>query len=193
MITCRSNPLSIPQPAPARRKAGKTKMALQDLCQKNVARRFVAWLEANGAQVLPGSNEYEIIRFVGQGKTSIVYRNKHGSVSAATGAAPAAYEAFEKGGAWNGGGKTQRAQRRAKERAALIITIAARDGWKCIYCGAKLSFETATIEHFAPLSRCGKDAVLNMLLACQACNKEAGNMGVAQKIRLAIKKHSSTK
>lgn len=90
MILCRSNiPSCHLQPAPARRKAGKTKMALQDLCQKNVARRFVAWLEANGAQVLPVSNEYEIVRFVGQGKTSIVYRNKHGSVSAATGAARA--------------------------------------------------------------------------------------------------------
>ena len=55
---------------------------------------------------------------------------------------------------------------------------------KCSYCGKALNFDNATIDHVKPLSsfkedekKDGKTSLLsNLLLACQPCNFEKGNM-----------------
>ena len=41
----------------------------------------------------------------------------------------------------------------------------------CHWCNAKLSAETATLEHIIPLSRGGLDNANNWALACEPCNQ----------------------
>lgn len=45
-----------------------------------------------------------------------------------------------------------------------------RYGWKCAYCGRKLTKETVTRDHIIPLSRGGSDNIENIAPSCLACN-----------------------
>ena len=40
----------------------------------------------------------------------------------------------------------------------------------CTYCGCKLTWESATVDHLVPRSKGGTDAMDNLVLACQPCN-----------------------
>lgn len=44
----------------------------------------------------------------------------------------------------------------------------------CRYCGCKLTFTTATIDHLFPLSQGGHNGMDNLVLACQPCNHKKG-------------------
>lgn len=44
-------------------------------------KRFQKFLASNGAEVLPVTNEWELVRFNANGVTSIVYKNKRGNVT----------------------------------------------------------------------------------------------------------------
>lgn len=51
----------------------------------------------------------------------------------------------------------------------------------CPYCATKFLKEDGTIndcniDHVIPLSRGGKDDILNMVIACTACNSAKGSM-----------------
>ena len=50
-----------------------------------------------------------------------------------------------------------------------------RDGWKCQYCGNKLSWEQVTIDHVMPSSRGGPLSWQNCVTACKPCNKRKAN------------------
>jgi len=54
--------------------------------------------------------------------------------------------------------------------------IWARDGFKCVYCGAKMGEALMTIDHFIPLERGGLNDERNYLTACRKCNKRKGVM-----------------
>jgi len=48
---------------------------------------------------------------------------------------------------------------------------------RCYYCGAFLNKDTATLDHFIPKSKGGKDEFGNAVLACSSCNsKKADNL-----------------
>ena len=46
-----------------------------------------------------------------------------------------------------------------------------RDGWKCAYCGRKLSLADATVDHVLPKSHGGKTSWKNCVASCKPCNK----------------------
>lgn len=50
-----------------------------------------------------------------------------------------------------------------------------RDGWKCQFCGCKLLWNTATIDHVHPSSRGGTTSWLNCVASCKPCNKQKAN------------------
>jgi hypothetical protein len=49
------------------------------------------------------------------------------------------------------------------------------DGFKCMYCGAKMGNSQLTIDHFESLEQGGKNDTSNYISACRRCNKEKGS------------------
>lgn len=50
-----------------------------------------------------------------------------------------------------------------------------RDGYMCMYCGAKHSAHQLTRDHVVPLSKGGRDIWANVVTACRACNTRKGS------------------
>jgi hypothetical protein len=48
----------------------------------------------------------------------------------------------------------------------------------CIWCGATLTEETATLEHLIPKSKGGRTEAFNIELSCHNCNKRKSNMDI---------------
>lgn len=66
-----------------------------------------------------------------------------------------------------------------------IEALAQRDGMECWFCGAAFNGaedSRITIEHLVPKAHGGPDHASNLVLACKACNTEAGNRSVAEKV-----------
>jgi 5-methylcytosine-specific restriction endonuclease McrA len=51
-------------------------------------------------------------------------------------------------------------------RRAVFI----RDGFRCQYCGVKISLTNGTRDHVIPRSRGGPDTLANVVTACRPCN-----------------------
>jgi hypothetical protein len=47
-------------------------------------------------------------------------------------------------------------------------------GYKCVYCGASLTLETAHIDHVVPIHKGGTDDWKNLVSACHTCNLSKG-------------------
>lgn len=150
-------------------------------------KRFNAWLTTHGSEVLKPTNPYEVTRFTTPEGVGIIYRDKHGTITRKVNGAEEAWRAFENDEKWAGRPATPRANRHRDKRRRLLRRIAARDGWTCAYCGRTLTKDTATIEHFTPLSKGGADNLSNMLLACRAHNQGAGSLNVREKLELAVR------
>ena len=54
-------------------------------------------------------------------------------------------------------------------------TIKARDGYKCVYCGAT---EDLTFDHIRPRSAGGAYTADNLVTACRPCNQKKGSTHV---------------
>ncbi len=50
----------------------------------------------------------------------------------------------------------------------------------CIYCGTKLTQQTATLEHFHPRSAGGDHQPWNLFLACTDCNSERSSRDIPE-------------
>ena len=46
---------------------------------------------------------------------------------------------------------------------------------KCCICGRDMTIEDATFEHAVPVTRGGRDALCNLLVAHRECNQKKGN------------------
>lgn len=57
-------------------------------------------------------------------------------------------------------------------------------GGKCCYCGKKLKFRDATIDHFIPQVKGGETDAINCVIACDWCNGKKANR-VFETIELA--------
>ena len=53
--------------------------------------------------------------------------------------------------------------------------ILERDHFRCRYCGAKVTFENANIDHVYPWKRGGQTDNVNLVACCRPCNKAKGN------------------
>lgn len=46
----------------------------------------------------------------------------------------------------------------------------------CIYCDCELNHDNATADHIIPISDGGNNCQVNLVVCCQDCNNERGNM-----------------
>ena len=53
--------------------------------------------------------------------------------------------------------------------------IFTRDGFRCLYCGAKAPRVTLELEHVIPKSRGGPNSWDNLVASCTACNRNKGD------------------
>lgn len=50
-----------------------------------------------------------------------------------------------------------------------------RDNYKCVYCGVRVTIDTATIDHVHPHSKGGLTDWINCRIACSTCNRRKGS------------------
>ncbi|MFD1216381.1 HNH endonuclease [Microbulbifer celer] len=154
---------------------------INKLSEKRVI-AFMKWLSAQGAEMLPTTNEYEVLRFKCQLGTGVIYKNSRGKHSVSGPLVTEALTAYFAGESWRG--KAQPTKRgkigRRKER------LLKRDGDECFFCGEKLG-EDMTVEHLMPVNQKGPDRIENMVLAHQKCNSLAGSMPLIEKVKLREK------
>ena len=60
---------------------------------------------------------------------------------------------------------------RDKDRLRLRRALARRFGWRCWYCGARLSPDGGQIDHIVPQCAGGSDQERNLALCCEFCNR----------------------
>ena len=140
--------------------------------------KFKKWLQQNGAEILPATNQYEIIRFKGK-ETGVIYSSGKTSNSYAN----QAVICFLNGKKWDGFPiSTGRKTTYNKFKIPLIK----RDGTACFYCGELLENDI-TVEHLIPLTSGGKNILSNMVLAHRECNNKQGHRSLVEKVCSAIK------
>ena len=145
---------------------------------------FEAWLLEHGSAIKQITNPYEVIRFVGVGTECVVYRKANDTIFSWANGSADAYCAFLNGSPWRA---TPRGTRDRK-RTNLIRSLAQRDGWGCVFCGAATEVETVTIEHFVPLTAGGNSHMANLSLAHRDCNAVASHLSVRQKIEMIVRR-----
>lgn len=148
--------------------------------------QFKAFLSGNGHQVLAPTNPWEVVRFKNANGIGVVYKNSTGRVRF-TGLSGNAYKAFRSGQSYPAPEK-QRRKRIDVETKALIE----RDGCDCFYCGKPLDPKDMTKEHMLSVAHGGPNHICNLVIACCDCNREAGHLSVAEKVRLRDAKRGLT-
>lgn len=146
---------------------------------------FVEWLRANGAEILPVTNSFEIARFLAHGKVNVVYEGRRGV--SANGFALEAWEAFRREEPHMNMGFVQKPR---TPLTKLKYALRQRDGDLCFYC-CKTMFSAnqktdldPTIEHLVARGKGGPDHQDNLVLAHEACNKLVANMPLISKIKI---------
>jgi hypothetical protein len=152
----------------------------QVLCSGNRRLEFEAWLIAAGAEILRPTNEWEVLRIRANAEVSVAYRNKLGTLSVVGSMINAAYSAWRMGKPWSGADKKPRPK--SGRRRRYVTELLLRDGPLCFYCPTDVS-EEATIEHMVPVAHGGPSHLSNLVLACVPCNRDAGHLSVAEKVR----------
>ena len=143
--------------------------------------KFLAWLQRNGAEVLPCSNVYEIARFIARGQTCIVYQGRRGI--SANGFAGECWNAFLEGRGLHMGSKVKPRGHFEKAKAALLE----RDGDLCFFCAQPMIEPDITIEHLVARSKGdGLDTQDNLALAHEKCNGSAANLPLMKKIQMYV-------
>lgn len=153
---------------------------------------FRDWLKSQGAEILQGTSEYEVLRFRAAGRVGILYTNRAGvMVSSANEVASIAYADFlaHKPLSLTAAAKTTRSKKSDQTVAALV----ARDGNECWFCGGLFPpagvhpvepGKKLTIEHLVPVSAGGPNHLHNLVLAHESCNRAADHASVAEKVRM---------
>jgi 5-methylcytosine-specific restriction endonuclease McrA len=69
---------------------------------------------------------------------------------------------------------------RRRHFSANTRNILIRDGFKCAYCGMRLTMNTATKDHIIPESKGGKTTMMNLVAACKPCNSRKDNKSCSE-------------
>ncbi len=141
-------------------------------------KKFSAWLQEQGANVLAPTSQWELARFRAHGAVHVVYVNKAGTISAMEFAAEC-LKAFRENRALSMGYSKRRKNMGDEKRAALLQ----RDGDTCFYCPEKLG-EDITLEHLVAKNKGGPDHLDNLVLAHGQCNQDAGSLPLVEKIKI---------
>lgn len=79
-------------------------------------------------------------------------------------------------------GKPRPTRNQRRRVSKLRRDAAARDGWRCLWCGQPVSDligraprPRATLEHVVPLSQGGAHTLANAAIACSRCNHLRGS------------------
>lgn len=153
--------------------------------------RFARWLNHNGATLLmPDIMQHEVLVFLwvrrdGKQVTERVSIDPRNSNRVNVSKAVIEFlTAFRTGRAVLLSGSFSRLK--IDNKVEAITAIIKRDGFCCFYCGktAEEVGEQLTIEHFVAISHGGTNHLDNLALACKSCNVKAGNLSVAEKIRI---------
>jgi hypothetical protein len=140
--------------------------------------KFKKWLHSYGVEILPPTNDYELLRFRGS-ETGVLYTSGKTS-NLYTDDAVICYLQNKK---WEGGViSTGRKKNYINEKKAILK----RDGKACFYCGLLMG-EDITLEHLIPLVSGGKNTLSNMVLCHEKCNNNAGSLPISKKVNIAIK------
>lgn len=143
---------------------------------------FKKFVAAMGGEVFAPTNQYEVVRFRGNGVTSIIYRKENGNRTF-TGDARAVWDAWKAGKTFRLTVATTR--RHGAVLAPLDRAIIERDGERCFYCDGTFSDERPrSREHLVSATHGGPNHIANLFHACQQCNREAGHLSAPEKIRL---------
>ena len=150
---------------------------------------FKRWLAARGASLLEPTNEYELLRYAGDGKTAVVYQNKKGRITLGEIGARA-WSAFVDPKLDPHFRIAQRGRSKAQaKRSVVVTTLIKRDGNFCFYCGDPFTDALPpTKEHLVPRTSGGPDHISNLFLACEPCNAQVGHAPAAEKIRFRDRK-----
>jgi DNA-directed RNA polymerase subunit RPC12/RpoP len=60
---------------------------------------------------------------------------------------------------------------RKKMSPTAVLAIFARDGYRCLECGAR---EDLSVDHIQPVSKGGTDDAANLRTLCRSCNSRKG-------------------
>ena len=143
---------------------------------------FKEFIAKNGGEVLAPTNPYEVVRFRGNGVTSIIYRNNR-ERRTYTGEALAVWEAFEAGKSYRLAEATKREY--GPKLHPVDRAIVERDGDNCFFCGEPFTkADPRTREHLVPTTAGGPNHISNMFHAHNSCNTRAGHLSAPEKIRL---------
>jgi 5-methylcytosine-specific restriction endonuclease McrA len=64
---------------------------------------------------------------------------------------------------------------------------------KCLYCETKLNDKNATADHIVPISDGGNNTQVNLIVCCNDCNNERGNIEFKTYISMKNKKYKNIK
>ena len=158
------------------------------MIKKSRIAKFKKWLAAHGAQILPTTNEYELLRFKCKLGTGVIYEGSKG-ISVSGPLVNEAYECYvnpKAGKTWKGKGNPK--DYTSKDKGALLK----RDGNCCFYCGEHFESDELTVEHILSRIHQGNNRIENKALACKECNQEAGHLPIVEKIKLRDLKRGHT-
>lgn len=140
--------------------------------------KFTKYLMAYGCEILPPTNQYELLRFKGKSVGIIYTSGKVNSKYTSN-----AINCYRKGLKWNGGPvNTGRKKSYKKQKIKLLE----RDGTKCFFCDKELG-DDITLEHLISLNQGGKNELSNMVLAHEKCNQDASHLPLNEKVNIAVK------
>ena len=155
------------------------------MIRENKINNFSKWLAANGAEIIPTTNEFERLRFNCAFGVGVVYKGRKG-ITPNLPFVNDAYKCFIGQKQWSGKGERISSKTCPSEKANLLR----RDGNECFYCGVQFKRKDLTVEHLLSGLFGGSNRLENKVLACQPCNLEAGHKAVIDKIKLRDEKRS---
>lgn len=147
-----------------------------------IIQHFEKWLRQQGAEILPITNEHELLRFKGS-ETGVIYSSGKFNSSYVD----KAIQAYKSGNRWRGKPISVGRKSSYKKQKKHIIT---RDGTKCFVCGKPLELDI-TLEHLIPLSSGGKNELSNMVLVHSDCNQLLSNKTIKEKVDIVLSKRIS--
>ncbi len=64
---------------------------------------------------------------------------------------------------------------------------------KCIYCETQINAENATTDHIIPISTGGNNCQVNLMVCCNKCNNERGNIEFNRYLKLKNPKYKNVR
>jgi 5-methylcytosine-specific restriction endonuclease McrA len=71
--------------------------------------------------------------------------------------------------------------------------ISENKGMKCLYCENTLTEMNATADHIIPISEGGNNCQVNLVVCCNECNSERGNLDFRTYLSKKNKKYRNSK